>query len=441
MDGRPERRASRRAVIAIAVLGVILAPSAGNAGPVQQDSTSQAAEEPPDSAPAIAIDIDVAYAEPREVADALDESLSGVTDQLMALEDAEATVRGAQAALEEAREVVDATEQRIEDLVSLSDQVVTDAFVSPPAQSTLDAVSSSSMSEMVVKQRLLEIQADDNADVLEELEVARDDLAKQKANERELATRASEASAEAQAELASLESTTSQQAEFIMEVERRLEHEAAEAAVLESLDPELAEELRADQVELAAKIREILEARELREALEALAAAQRQAEEEEAAQRAAEQQAQPSGGGGGAVDLGSASGSLADVACPGGGAITVDQSLADSLSGMLAAAAADGVSLCGKGYRDPQHQVELRMSNCGTSQYAIYEAPASACSPPTARPGSSLHEQGLAVDFTCSGSLISSQGSPCFVWLDNNAAAYGLYNLPSEPWHWSTDGS
>ena len=50
-------------------------------------------------------------------------------------------------------------------------------------------------------------------------------------------------------------------------------------------------------------------------------------------------------------------------------------------------------------YRDPQRQIELRQQNCGSSHYAIYEAPSSACSPPTARPGSSNHERGLAVDF------------------------------------------
>jgi hypothetical protein len=33
------------------------------------------------------------------------------------------------------------------------------------------------------------------------------------------------------------------------------------------------------------------------------------------------------------------------------------------------------------------------------------------------------------------------RGSACFDWLESHAAGYGLYNLPSEPWHWSTDGS
>ena len=42
----------------------------------------------------------------------------------------------------------------------------------------------------------------------------------------------------------------------------------------------------------------------------------------------------------------------------------------------------------------------VRRANCGSSNYAIYQMPASACSPPTARPGTSMHEQGLAIDFT-----------------------------------------
>jgi len=99
------------------------------------------------------------------------------------------------------------------------------------------------------------------------------------------------------------------------------------------------------------------------------------------------------------------------------------------------------VTLCGGGYRSPDAQIQLRMEHCGTSNYAIYEMPASQCSPPTARPGSSLHEQGLAVDFTCNGGGTVDSGDECWTWLEANAADYGLYNLPSEPWHWSVDGS
>jgi LAS superfamily LD-carboxypeptidase LdcB len=140
--------------------------------------------------------------------------------------------------------------------------------------------------------------------------------------------------------------------------------------------------------------------------------------------------------------VGSPSGSLESVPCPGGGSITVDSALAPNLDAMLRAASADGVTLCGGGYRDPAEQIALRRSNCGTSEYAIYEMPSSQCSPPTARPGTSNHEVGLAIDFNCNGGgTISSSSSPCFIWLDNNAADYGLYNLPAEVWHWSTDAT
>jgi LAS superfamily LD-carboxypeptidase LdcB len=109
---------------------------------------------------------------------------------------------------------------------------------------------------------------------------------------------------------------------------------------------------------------------------------------------------------------------------------------------MLTAAANGGASLCGGGYRNPQEQIDLRRAHCGPTDYDIYEAPSSACSPPTARPGTSQHEQGLAIDFTCNGGgAISGSGSVCFQWLDANAASYGFYNLPSEPWHWSTTGN
>jgi len=99
------------------------------------------------------------------------------------------------------------------------------------------------------------------------------------------------------------------------------------------------------------------------------------------------------------------------------------------------------LSLGGGGFRDAAAQIATRRNNCGTSDFAIWEMPASQCSPPTARPGTSMHEQGMAVDFTCSGSLIRDQASPCFVWLAANAASYGFYNLPSEPWHWSINGN
>jgi hypothetical protein len=62
------------------------------------------------------------------------------------------------------------------------------------------------------------------------------------------------------------------------------------------------------------------------------------------------------------------------------------------------------------------------------------------CSPPTARPCTSLHEQGLAIDFTCNGGVTVSHGAECWDWLVAHAGDGGLCDQPSESWHWSPTG-
>ena len=121
--------------------------------------------------------------------------------------------------------------------------------------------------------------------------------------------------------------------------------------------------------------------------------------------------------------------------------ITVSSSIASQLASLLAASDGAGLSLSGGGYRSSQQQIQTRRSNCGASSYDIYEKPAGQCSPPTAKPGASMHERGLAVDFTNRGSIISSRSNPAFQWLAGNAGRFGFRNLPSEPWHWSTTGN
>lgn len=131
--------------------------------------------------------------------------------------------------------------------------------------------------------------------------------------------------------------------------------------------------------------------------------------------------------------------SEADIESVGKG-ISVHKSIAPTIRQLLDDAAADGVPLEGGGYRSVASQIAVRKNNCGTSNYAIYEMRASQCSPPTARPGASQHQKGLAIDFTTNGKLIRSRSGPAWNWLAANGAKYGLKNLPSEPWHWSTTG-
>ena len=120
--------------------------------------------------------------------------------------------------------------------------------------------------------------------------------------------------------------------------------------------------------------------------------------------------------------------------------INVHESIAIDLDRLLNAARADGINLGGWGYRSSDKQVDLRRLHCGSSDYEIWDMPAFACSPPTARPGRSMHERGLAVDFTYNGASMTMQSNPGFQWLDAHAREYGFVNLPSEPWHWSNSG-
>ena len=122
------------------------------------------------------------------------------------------------------------------------------------------------------------------------------------------------------------------------------------------------------------------------------------------------------------------------------GGITVHPAVAPGLHALLEQAHADGVYLGGWGHRTVEQQIALRRAHCGPTPEDIYLKPAGACSPPTAQPGASMHERGLAIDFHLGGQAISTRHSPGFQWLAANAARFGFHNLPSEPWHWSVNG-
>jgi len=118
------------------------------------------------------------------------------------------------------------------------------------------------------------------------------------------------------------------------------------------------------------------------------------------------------------------------------GGITVAAQIAGQLQALLTAARAGGLNLTGGGYRSASQQITLRQAHCGASYYAIYQMSAGSCHPPTAPPGQSMHEVGLAIDFSSCG----SHSTACYQWLSANASRFGFFNLPSEPWHWSING-
>jgi len=118
--------------------------------------------------------------------------------------------------------------------------------------------------------------------------------------------------------------------------------------------------------------------------------------------------------------------------CTIGGRTQVNASAAQAFYDMRLAAEKDGIVLDGGGYRDNAEQIRLRKAHCPDWQ----NSRANDCRPPTAKPGTSMHEEGLAVDYENS----KTRSTPVYQWLAKNAARFGIKNLPSEPWHWSVNG-
>ena len=405
----------------MAIAAAILAPATPSAA--QEEDPGGADQGRRDDA-LVDVDIDVLRVDNSEIEAALGDITANVEAQTTALNEAETTLANAEAALLQAQDAVAEAQGRMDALSAATDQVVIDAFINPPAEGALDAFSASSLTDVSVKQSILNTKATSDAETLGMYEEAREQLEVETANREAAAAAASEASSAAEAALADLESALSQQARFAVAVEERIEQRLSEAASLARLDPALAAQIAAREQALAASVAAMQS--------EVRADAARQ----DAARLAAEAEANKGYG-----TIKQPPGGVVTVTCPAGGSIEVAGDISSAVQRLLDDSFADGVSMCGGGFRNPEEQIALRRANCGTSTYAIYQAPSSACSPPTARPGMSLHEQGLAIDFTCGGGGTVSRYDQCWDWLTAHAADYGLYNLPAESWHWSVDGN
>lgn len=132
--------------------------------------------------------------------------------------------------------------------------------------------------------------------------------------------------------------------------------------------------------------------------------------------------------GAGLGTIGNATGNIVTVH-----GIRVDSSIAPAVKTLVERARPN--LLTGGGYRTSADQARARSQNgCTCSDSS------KCCRVPTAPVGRSMHERGLAIDFSWNGQLIRSRTSDGFRFLAGNAPGLGLKNLPSEPWHWSTTG-
>jgi peptidoglycan hydrolase CwlO-like protein len=446
------RRRLRRpihVVVAVGVAAALLSPASSDAQtPGNPIETERRLGEVRAQRGEVDLQVNALVAEDAEVQAALVVLEDNVATQQAELEEAERALEEAEAEVASATEAVEAAQVRIDMLGIATDNLVVEAYVDPPTNQGLDAFrNAESLSDVAVRKALVEIQADADADLLDQLEQAHEDLEVEKANKEAAAAEAETKRAEAESELTEVQNALAQQQSFAADLESRLNAKLAEAESLKAFDAALAEQLVREQEALAAWIKALQENEEReRQAAAAAAAA--------AAARRGGGGGGGSGGGGGAGGgsaaapepdvapsvIAPAPGGLATVTCPYGGRITVAGAIAENVQGLLDHAARLGVSLCGSGWRSPESQIALRRAHCGTSNYAIYQMPSSSCTPPTARPGSSMHERGLAIDFSCNGGGAIRRGNSCWNFLAAHARAYGLYNLPSEPWHWSTNG-
>lgn len=351
-------------------------------------------------------EVDAATAEVGELTDALAVLNGQVNEQESVLAAAEDRLDEAEARFAEATAAVKIKTAEIELLKEQVKNKAISAFVGRGSQAN-PVMEDVDPNEAVRRRSLVLSVTKQDLDIGESLRIAQEDLAIQQAIADDAQVEAGNIRDEMAEQLIELEGLRDQQADLAAEAELRLDARLAEQAILEEMEADLAADIKETNDELARQA--------------ALAAARARARNNPA----------PSASNGRyptADEIVNVQG------------FWVHEDIASNLEAMLNHAASDGIHFGGWGYRSHERQIELRRRHCGTSQYAIWQMPSSQCRPPTARPGASQHELGKAIDFTYANKGIGTRSNPGYKWLAAHAHKYGLYNLPSEPWHWSVNG-
>ncbi|MEY2569109.1 MAG: hypothetical protein QOE35_3638 [Actinomycetota bacterium] len=381
--------------LALAVLAVLVLLASAPAAGAQSDPATKRRQVQADRAKK-ASEVSALKASDAELGQALDALNSNLRAQEAAAAAAQQAADDASRNAIAARAAEQKAAAQLRTVQGAMRQVAVDAYIrGPEAQAAV--VGGATLSQTVLRQQLLATAVGRSTDLADQLRALGQDLAiKRKAADDAVALAAAR-KRQQEAQLRSAASARAEKQKLANGVEARLERALAEADSLAAVDAKLAAQIRANQATLVRRV------------------------------------GPTSSRGGGRP------GSTPSLTTVRG--ITVATSIADNLAALLNASDGAGLNLGGTGYRSSDAQVATRRANCGTSDYDVYEKPASQCHPPTARPGQSMHEQGLAVDFTNNGSLINSHSNPAWQWLNSNASRFGFYNLPSEAWHWSTNGN
>jgi septal ring factor EnvC (AmiA/AmiB activator) len=410
---------------------VVFSVAVGAVGPSSADAHPAAVRDPREERDKVrqeqadlAASVDVLKADQATVEQAMRDLEANVEGKQTEVDTAQAEVEQAEKQANEADAQVMLSEAEVAGLRDELRTVAVEAYMAPEGGAQAFALGAESLNDASQRKSLYDLKAVDTDDVIERVQAARSLLETAREDARATARDAQARKDEAGRQLDELKAAQQQQQEFAGQVESRIDASVARSLELAATDADLSNQIAMEEAALANRLREAELAKQREEE------ARRKAEEE-AAKPPPPPTTPPPSDPGVSTPIGTSGGI---PLCKAGG-FTVNCRIGQAVADLVIAAKGDGVVLTGWGYRDPARQIELRRQHCGTSNYAIFDMPASQCNPPTAKPGQSMHEIGLAIDFeSCPSS------SSCFKWLKGNASRFGLKNLPSESWHWSPNG-
>lgn len=134
----------------------------------------------------------------------------------------------------------------------------------------------------------------------------------------------------------------------------------------------------------------------------------------------------------------------------------VNSQISEQVVSLLKKAVADNIPIGGGAWRPIDTQLQFWKERCGPDYPITQPWDPNIChGARLARPGYSMHQMGLGIDFTCGGNYLTTDDE-CFRWLEQNAKTYGLLEWGNsgglavspkrnkdgyEAWHWSINGN
>lgn len=424
----------------VAVAGTATKEESGAAPQAEVQSASADREVASASVASLQVDRAAVRSELAEVRAARDHQFDRWALTHLAAQAAQEKVQTSNTAAAKARQQVVVAQDRVR-------EYAIEAFMEPPAMESMAVLAVGDAQQASRAHDLISITADDKGRVVEDLSMAERAAERAAVAAKDAAASAAEKEAAGKAELDALEASVRTQERLAAQIDQRLDAAMAEVAALREVDEQAAQAMQDEEVALAGDSKAALRGGGADGAADDRGSTTRGPDVSSADDTTAPAPTKPKPRPSATAPKPSGpvppapSGTVTWSEVTKVGTFWVHRSIASNVQGLLSAAGAAGFNLTGGGFRDPASQISLRRAHCGSSYYDIYQRPASQCSPPTAIPGRSMHERGRALDIKSGGALITSRSSPAFQWLAANASSYGFYNLPSEPWHWSTNGT